>query len=78
MEQHKKDSNINSVIEDLKPIKEIYDQLEVVKVERPKTPETAGKIIVGGTTRIVISAEQFQQLKETITKVRNKLSANNV
>ncbi len=78
LEQHKNDPNINSVIKELQPIKDIYDQLEVVKVERPKTPETAGKIIVGGTTKIVISAEQFKKLKETISSVRNKLSANNV
>jgi len=78
LEQHKSDPNINSVITELAPIKAIYDQLEVVKVERPKTPENSGKIIVGGTTKIVITAEQFKNLKETITKVRNKLSANNV
>jgi hypothetical protein len=78
LEQHKNDPNINSVIQELAPIKAIYDQLEVVKQERPKTPENTGKIIVGGTTRIVMTAEQFKNLKETITKVRNKLSANNV
>lgn len=78
LEQHKNDPNVSSVIEDLQPIKDIYDKLEVKKVEKPKTPETAGKIVVGGTTKIVITEEQFNKLKQTISSVRNKLSENNV
>lgn len=79
LEQRQNDINIKTVIEELNPIKEIYDKLEVVKIENPEQVKTTEKqIIVGGTTKIVLTKEQFIQLKNTISAVRNKLAENDV
>ena len=79
LEQREADESIKSIINDLKPIKDVYDQLEVIKIETP-TNENVGRnqIIVGGSTKIVITKEQFNKLKESITVVRNKLAGSNV
>ncbi len=79
LEQRQNDRNIKTIIEELKPIKDVYDQLEVIKVEAPvKTGAQENQIIVGGTTKIVITKEQFLLLKKTISNVRNKIVANDV
>ncbi len=79
LQQLESDNNIKELIEDLKPIKEIYDSLEVVKIETGNTDSKKGnQIVVGGATKIVITEEQFEKLKETINNVRNKLAVNNV
>jgi hypothetical protein len=79
LEQRQNDVNIKTVIEELNPIKEIYDKLEVVKIENPdQVKASKNQIIVGGTTKIVMTKEQFLQLKRTITDVRNKLALNDV
>jgi len=79
LEQNPKDENIKSVLLDLKPIKDIYDNLEVVKISNTNAikPKENQKV-VGGTSKIVITKEQFLKLKQTITTVRNKLAVNNV
>ena len=79
LEQKKDEESINLTIEDLMPIKTVYDELEVIKIESP-VDENAGKnqIVIGGSTKIVMTAEQFDKLKESIAKVRNKLAGSNV
>lgn len=78
LEQKKEDKNISEILNDLTPIKNIYDKLEVVKVEKPKsTPAMKNKIVIGGTTKITITKEQFESLKEAISNVRNKFTGNN-
>jgi uncharacterized lipoprotein YehR (DUF1307 family) len=79
LEQREADENISLVIQELKPIKDIYDQLEVIKIENPnKVTPKPGQIMVGGTTKIVITEQQFNSLKESIATVRNKLAGSNV
>ncbi len=79
LEQREADENISLVIQELKPIKDIYDQLEVIKIENPnKVTLKPGQIMVGGTTKIVITEQQFNSLKESIATVRNKLAGSNV
>jgi hypothetical protein len=78
LDQNKNDENIKSVIAELQPIKVIYDQLKEEKSESGTTKTKAKGYVVGGGSRIVISKEQFDQLKETIMKVRNKIAGNNV
>ena len=79
LEQHNSEKSIKDVIKELKPIKNIYDELEVVKIETPdRGKKKKNQIVVGGATKIVITEAQFKKLKETITKVRNKFAAGNV
>ena len=78
LDQNKNDENIKSVISELQPIKVIYDQLKEEKNETGVNKTKTKGYVVGGGSKIVISKEQFQKLKETITIVRNKLAGNNV
>jgi hypothetical protein len=76
LEQMKFDENIQRTINDLKPLKEFYEGLEVEKGETTEeTPQpTDGKIVVGGNTKIKMTEEQFNILKTEITKIRNKIT----
>jgi hypothetical protein len=78
LNQNKNDDNIKSVIAELQPIKAIYDQLKEEKTESGNSKPKNKGYIVGGGSKIVISKEQFEKLKETIGTVRNKLAGNNV
>ncbi len=79
MQQREADENISAIIKELQPIKDVYDQLEVVKIENPKIkPSSKNQIVIGGTTKIVITEAQFNKLKESIAEVRNNLAGSNV
>jgi len=79
LQQREGDESIKGIIKDLTPIKNVYDKLEVVKVEQnKKTPSSKNQIIVGGTTKIVITKEQFIELKQSIFEVRNNLAGSEI
>lgn len=79
LEQNKDNDDISALLEDIKPIRKVYESLEVVKIEKDeKIANPDNKFMVGGATKITISKEQFNDLKEAITTVRNKLTLNNV
>lgn len=79
LEQNKDSEYVSKTLELISPIKQIFDELEVVKVEESSnSTNTDGKIVVGGNTKIKITEEQFKKLKETISKVRNNITTNNV
>ena len=79
LEQRESDASISEILNDLKPIKSVYDELEVVKIENPVDQNPIGnQIMVGGTTKIVITEEQFKKLKKSIAEVRNNLAGSSV
>ncbi len=78
LEQNLDDPNVKSVYDDFKPLKEIYDQLKVVKLEdSDQLQVTNDKIIVGGNFKIVMTKEQFYKLRDVINTIRNNLTLNN-
>jgi len=79
LQQREADENISAIIKELQPIKNVYDQLEVIKIENPVVNNAgSNQIVVGGTTRIVMTKDQFTKLKESIAEVRNNLAGSNV
>lgn len=79
LEQRENDASISEVLNDLQPIKSVFDELEVIKIENPVDQNLTGnQIIVGGTTKIVITEEQFNKLKKSIAEVRNILAGSSV
>lgn len=79
LEQNKDNSDIKQLLEEIRPIRKVYENLQVVKIEKDeKIDNPENKFIVGGATRITITRQQFKDLKEAITLVRNKLTLNNV
>ena len=78
LEQNLEYDGINEILEELAPIKNIYEQLEIVDVEETMKTDDNEAIIVGGKTKIKITELQYKNLKETISNVRNNFINNNV
>ena len=78
LEQIQSDESIKQTIADLAPIKAVFDGLEVVKTDNKNVKRDPSVIVVGGNTRISMSKEQFNKLKQSLAEVRNKLTSNNV
>ena len=74
------DPNVAAVIEDMKPIKEIYDDITVVDgtttVETVKAAEQPKKLVIGGGSKPTLSKKEFEKLKKTTVELRNKLVTN--
>ena len=78
LEQNKEDDNIQRTINDFKNLQKIYQGLKSEKIEgQSQKKDEEGKIIVGGDTKIVMTKEQFNELKQEVAKVRNKITKNN-
>jgi hypothetical protein len=72
------DPNVAAVIEDLKPIKEIYDGMEMTTgTTTIETEETVGgqpkKLVIGGGSQPHLSGKAFRELKKTTVRLRNEL-----
>jgi hypothetical protein len=78
LDQNKSDDNIQRTINDLKNLQKIYDSLVKKETDteklKPKNPDV---IVVGGSSKIVLTKEQFDALKTEIAKIRNKITKNN-
>jgi hypothetical protein len=74
LDQMKGDANIQLTINELKPLLDFYQGLEVQN-EEPKKDEktTDGKVVVGGNVKIIMTEAQFLTLKKEITAIRNKM-----
>jgi hypothetical protein len=75
------DPNVAAVVEDLKPIKEIYDEVTVVSgtttVETEKAmDDQPEKLVIGGGNQPALSKKEFKNLKKTTVELRNRLVAN--
>ncbi len=71
------DKSIESTINDLDPLIKFYKSLELKetgKLSDNQEQKPTNKIIVGGNSEPVMTAEQFEVLKKEITKLRNKIT----
>jgi hypothetical protein len=75
------DPNVAAVIEDLKPIEEIYNSLAIVAgtttVEAEKAAgDQPAKLVIGGGSKPTLSKKEFEKLKKTTVELRNRLVTN--
>jgi hypothetical protein len=75
------DPNVAAVIEDLRPIREIYDAVTIVPgtttVETEKVADDQPKkLVIGGGSKPTLSKKEFERLKKTTVELRNKLVTN--
>ena len=75
------DPNVAAVLEDLRPIKEIYDNLSILAgtttVETEKAADDQPKkLVIGGGSKPTLSKKEFENLKKTTVELRNKLITN--
>lgn len=61
-------------IEIIKNIKSVYDKMETIKIEDTKMSKNEdGKLILSGGIKLVMSEDNFNELKEIVTKSRNEI-----
>lgn len=75
------DPNVAAVMEDLKPVREIYDEVTIVPgtttVETEKVADDQPKkLVIGGGSKPTLSKKEFEHLKKTTVELRNKLVTN--
>ena len=75
------DPNVAAVIEEMKPIKDIYDDITFVAgtttVETEKAADDRSKkLVIGGGNKPTLSKKEFEKLKKTTVELRNKLVTN--
>ncbi len=75
------DPNVAAVIEDMNPIKEIYDGINIVAGTTTVDTEQATddqpkKLVIGGGSKPILSKKEFEKLKKTTIELRNKLVTN--
>ncbi len=75
------DPNVAAVMEDMKPIKEFYDDITVVggttTVETVKvSDDKPKKLVIGGSSKPTLSKKEFEKLKKSTLELRNKLVTN--
>jgi len=75
------DPNVAAVIEDMNPIREIYDDITIVAgtttVETEKAADDQPKkLVIGGGSKPTLSKKEFENLKKTTVELRNKLVTN--
>ena len=78
LQQNKEHENVASTLVTLEPINNVFSRLERVQIESTQDGSDESQIVVGGNTRIQITTEQFEELKQAIKKVRNAITGNNV
>ncbi len=75
LEQNLNDPNVKEVYNEFKPLKEIFDQLQIVEIEdKHNMSIDEDKIIVGGNVKIVMNKEQFIKLRDVINEIRKSFT----
>jgi hypothetical protein len=72
------DPNLSEVIQQLKPVLDIYNRIEFTGGNIKVRKEGSNKLVIGGGKKKLLSGEEFDELKEAISLVRNKIISNNI
>lgn len=73
LDKRKSDNNILETMNSLKSLDDFYKTLETKEKETDNKKTNNEKIVVGGNNETVMTAEQFEVLKQEITKLRNSI-----
>lgn len=72
------DPNVSTTIEQLKPLKDIFIRLETTGGSTTVKKESENKLVIGGGKKIMLSEEEFNQLKEAVSQVRQNIVSSDV
>jgi hypothetical protein len=67
------DTNVLATIQQLKPLSDIYNRLETAGGATTVKKESENKLVIGGGKKIMISEEDFKQLKEIALQIRHNI-----
>lgn len=70
---YKDDAAVNSAIEQLQPLLDLYRSLEIQKSETSVNKLEDGKLVISGGDKLLITEEQFAELKEKTTAIRTSI-----
>jgi len=76
-EDESSDPNVAYALKLLKPLKDLYDQFGESGGTTIIKKESAGKLIIGGKSKKMLSEEDFTKLKDTVTSIRNNIISSN-
>jgi len=78
IEQYIADEDVKSLFDDLTRISKIYERIskiyEGIVVEKQETKvstDSDGKTVIGGTTKVEMSTEQFKELRKVVKEIRD-------
>jgi hypothetical protein len=75
-EVYKDDPNIKELLNEIEPVRDIFDNLKIVKGETKTGRDKNGKLIISGGDRITITKEQYIELKKATGEIRNIITLN--
>jgi hypothetical protein len=70
--QYKDKAYISAILDDVKTLDEIFSSIKPTKQTKTTVKNNNGKLIIGGSNNLVIDETQFNKLKATINKIREK------
>jgi len=70
------DENVKALLENLRPVKDLYDLVEEPQGNTTMKKEESGKLVIGSKKQIRLSEEQFMELKKITTEVRTNIISN--
>jgi len=78
LKKYEADKQIASVLSSLQAVNGVFQSLKIEKLQTKEGNRSFGKnkFIVGGVEKIVMTKEQFEQLKTELAKIRNSITAN--
>ena len=71
-EEFRGDPVVDELYDDILRLKAVLGKIGEEKVKTTVNKTTDGKLLLGGGSKIVINSEQFYELKEISTEIRNK------
>ena len=70
------DESVSGLLVDMKPIRDIYEQLQTKGEQTVVKKDSTNKLVVSGGKKIVLSEKDFLRLKQETGKIRNKITGN--
>ncbi|MFN3341139.1 MAG: hypothetical protein ACK40M_00480 [Flavobacteriales bacterium] len=71
IEQYIADEDVKSLYGDLTRISKIYEGIVVEKQDTKVSTDSDGKTVIGGTTKVEMSTEQFKELRKVVKEIRD-------
>ena len=73
MMKYQDDSNVLEVMEELADIEELFWSFEEVEGDKVETAQEGDVYVLSGGSTIIVSAEQYEKLKELVSELRNEI-----
>jgi len=73
LKMHSDDEMVLETMETISPVRDVFLGFEEIKVGKVTNEKKGKKLILGGGTKIYMSADQFKELKASVEQVRKSM-----